>query len=102
MITPEMIPDEAVEAGARAALHSEYEGAGHAEYLWSTISAPRQEQWRRNIRLAIAAALAAWIDGRQGKRGFGCWNLDDPDDETAPNFPVLILRLSNIINGSTQ
>lgn len=62
MITPEMIPDEVVEAAARTYAYYEC-------YTWGS-SGLRHDGLRESARAAIAAALNAWpgakpkLDGR--------------------------------------
>jgi len=56
MINPAQIPDEVVEAAARAAWETKYKGLG-----W-LLDCPEKHkvQWRDRARAAIAAALNAW------------------------------------------
>lgn len=56
MIKPDMIPDEVMEAAAKA-LCSEDCGGLH---IWHEISPKSRHRYERQARAAIAAALNAW------------------------------------------
>ena len=72
MIRPDQIPDEVVEAAARAA----YEVAHKIDCSsdpdqWVDAVNEYKEHWRQQARAALAAALSAW------PRGKGCWDEDE-------------------------
>jgi hypothetical protein len=58
MIDAQQIPDEAVEAAAIDLFRSAT--AGPSGYSWATTHERTRAKWRKNARVTIAAALAAW------------------------------------------
>lgn len=59
MIKDEKIPDEVVEAASKAAWETKYVGMN-----WLLdCSEKHKEQWRKRIRAALIAGLAAWPNG---------------------------------------
>jgi hypothetical protein len=65
MITAEQIPDEVVEAAAIDLFRSAT--AGPSGYSWATTHERTRAKWRKNARVTIAAALAAWPGKRHDK-----------------------------------
>lgn len=66
MITPDMIPDEVVEAAAEAI----YKRRLHGMIVdFATLFDRTKEVYRSEARAAIAAALCAWPGWRSGQRG---------------------------------
>jgi len=58
MIKAEQLSDEAVEAASKAAWETKYVGMN-----WLLdCSEKHKEQWRKRIRAALTAGLAAWPD----------------------------------------
>jgi len=62
MIKPDQIPDEVVEAAAIDLFRSAT--AGPSGYSWATTHERTRAKWRKNARVTIAAALAAWPNAR--------------------------------------
>jgi hypothetical protein len=73
MIRADMIPDEVVEAGAKAAYENQ------RTRKWDRCGYVGQQQLRRDARAAIAAALNAW-PGAQKDRVFLGVLLDGVDN----------------------
>jgi hypothetical protein len=78
MIDASMIPDEVVEAAAIDLFRSAT--AGPSGYSWATTHERTRAKWRKNARVTIAAALAAWPNATKDEL--------EPGDE-----PFLILPL---------
>jgi hypothetical protein len=68
MIRADQIPDEVVEAAARAAYEMD---AGSPSDTWEQASKLAKVIYRGNARAAIAAAINAW------PRLKGCWDEDE-------------------------
>lgn len=60
MIKPEQIPDEVVEAAAITLMGRLMVSQQDALHVWSGMYEPEKEQFRREARASIAAALNAW------------------------------------------
>ena len=60
MIKPNMIPDEAVEAAAITLMGRLMVSQQDALYVWSGMYEPEKDQFRREARASIAAAINAW------------------------------------------
>jgi hypothetical protein len=60
MIKPEQIPVEVVEAAAVTLMGRLMVSQQDALHVWSGMYEPEKEQFRREARAAIAAALSAW------------------------------------------
>jgi hypothetical protein len=81
VINPAQIPDEVVEAAAKAAWETKYKGLG-----W-LLDCPEKHkvQWRDRARAAIAAALNAWPNAK---------TLRDDGRRQTYIVPALILPFS--------
>ena len=60
MIKPDMIPDEVVEAAAIVVMGRLMVSQQDALHVWSGMYEPEKDQFRREARASIAAALNAW------------------------------------------
>lgn len=60
VITPDMIPDEVVEAAAIILMGRLMVSQQDALRVWSGMYEPEKDQFRRESRAAIAAAINAW------------------------------------------
>jgi hypothetical protein len=60
MINPAQIPDEVVEAAAVTLMGRMMVSHQDALHVWSGMYEPEKDQFRREARAAIAAALNAW------------------------------------------
>ena len=60
MIDPKMIPPEVVEAVAVTLMGRMMVSHQDALHVWSGMYEPEKDQFRREARAAIAAALNAW------------------------------------------
>ena len=60
MIKPDMIPDEVVEAAAITLMGRLMVSQQDALHVWSGMYEPEKEQFRREARASIIAALQAW------------------------------------------
>ena len=60
MIDAKQIPDEAVEAAAIILMGRLMVSQQDAHHVWSGMYEPEKDQFRREARASIAAALAAW------------------------------------------
>lgn len=76
MIKPEMIPDEALEAAARAAYETPIPGASSwGEKPWEEVDGMLREYFVWQASAAIAASLNAWpgVDYRPGAKVTKTW-----------------------------
>lgn len=60
MIKPDQIPDEVVEASAITLMGRLMVSQQDALHVWSGMYEPEKEQFRREARASIIAALNAW------------------------------------------
>ena len=60
MIKVDQIPDEVVEAAAIVLMGRLMVSQQDALHVWSGMYEPEKDQFRREARAAIAAALSAW------------------------------------------
>lgn len=75
MIYQVQIPDEALDAAARAAMDD-------AGWQWETSDEYRRDIWRRMARATIAAALSAWPGGTHRRHDNQEWlDLPLPPDD---------------------
>ena len=72
MINPAQIPPEVVEAAAVTLMGRLMVSREDAARLWAGLYEPEKEQFRREARAAIAAALAAWPGMHKGHQCTGC------------------------------
>jgi hypothetical protein len=77
------IPDEAVEAAAVTLMGRLMVSHNDALHVWSGMYEPEKDQFRREARAAIAAALAAWPDTFVTKysEGAPAFNLPLPQEK---------------------
>ena len=71
MITPDMIPDEVVEAAAITLMGRLMVSQQDALHVWSGMYEPEKDQFRREARASIAAALNAWPGGQESGMTYG-------------------------------
>jgi len=98
MIKPEQIPDEVVEAAAKAEYEVwRHDCAGELELdlemyrLWDQLEPDEQERWCGQSRAAIAAALNAWPGVKL--ENLCSWVMDGPDLPYVEETASIILPL---------
>lgn len=85
MIKPEMIPDEVVEAAAKA-YHNAWRGLNgvtHETMDWEALDRAERTDIRIQVKAAIAAALAAWPGARKAYA-----DIIKPHGEMGPRIGV--------------
>ena len=71
MIKPDQIPDEVVEAAAITLMGRLMASQQDALHVWSGMYEPEKEQFRREARASIAAALNAWPGAKESGMTYG-------------------------------